>query len=94
MGFDPYAYLAAFPAAAIDELHLGGFTPEEDDATPGATLLDRHARDAYCDDVWPLYRDSDRAIRHPPNLIEWDADLPLLPVLSAEAARADAIARR
>lgn len=39
MGHDPYAAIDAFPAEAVVELHLGGFTPEDDDATPGGTVL-------------------------------------------------------
>ena len=92
MGFDPYTYLAALPAGVIDELHLGGFTPEDDDATPGATLLvDTHAT-PIAHDVWPLYREAIARFGARPTLIEWDADVPPLPVLIAEAARADAIA--
>ena len=44
MGYDPYRYIDEFPAEAVAELHLGGFTPEDDEATPGGTLLvDTHA---------------------------------------------------
>jgi uncharacterized protein (UPF0276 family) len=44
MGYDPYEFIERFPAAAVAELHLGGFTAEDDEATPGATLLvDTHA---------------------------------------------------
>lgn len=43
MGYDPYAYVEAFPAAAVRELHLGGFTPEtEEDGA--ALLIDTHDR--------------------------------------------------
>jgi len=46
MGHDPYRVIDEFPAAAVAELHLGGFTPEDDDATPGATILiDTHAHE-------------------------------------------------
>ena len=44
MGYDPYKYIDELPADAIDELHLGGFAPEPDEAKPGAQLLvDTHA---------------------------------------------------
>ena len=36
MGYDAYAYLDGLPADAIGELHLGGFTPEADEATRAA----------------------------------------------------------
>jgi uncharacterized protein (UPF0276 family) len=89
MGFDPDRYLAALPAAAIDEIHLGGFTPEDDDASPGATvLIDTHAA-PVAPDVWPLYRAALARFGAVPTLIEWDNDLPTLPALLEEAARAD-----
>jgi uncharacterized protein (UPF0276 family) len=86
MGFDPYAYLTALPPEAIDELHLGGFTPEDDDATCGGTLLvDTHAA-AVATDVWPLYRAALTRFGGLPTLIEWDNDLPPLSTLLDEAA--------
>jgi uncharacterized protein (UPF0276 family) len=91
MGYDPRAYLDAFPAHAVDELHLGGFTPEPDEATPGsAILIDTHAAgiDAA---VWPLYQHALRRFGAVPTLIEWDNDLPPFAVLVAEARRADAV---
>jgi uncharacterized protein (UPF0276 family) len=89
MRFDPHAYLAALPGSAIDELHLGGFTPEEDDATPvGTLLIDTHAA-PVAHDVWPLYRVALARFGTIPTLIEWDNDLPPLPILLAEAALAD-----
>jgi uncharacterized protein (UPF0276 family) len=91
MGFDPYAYLAALPVSAIDELHLGGFTPEQDDATPGGTLLiDTHAA-RVAQDVWPLYRAALNRFGAVPTLIEWDNDLPTLATLLEEAVTADSL---
>lgn len=88
MGFDPQAYLAALPADAIDELHLGGFTPEDDDAIPGRTLLvDTHAA-PVAPDVWPLYRAALDRFGALPTLIEWDNHLPPLSALLAEGALA------
>ena len=44
MGFDAHQYIDDFPGDAIGEMHLGGFTPEEDEATPGAEVwIDTHA---------------------------------------------------
>src|SRR5713101_845033 len=46
MGYDAYRYIDGLPADAIGEVHLGGFTPEEDGANPGAELfVDTHATD-------------------------------------------------
>src|SRR5215467_6784376 len=45
MGYSPYRYVDDFPAAAIGEIHLGGYTPEEDEATPNSELwIDSHLR--------------------------------------------------
>jgi uncharacterized protein (UPF0276 family) len=89
MGYDPCAYLDRLPAHAIGELHLGGFTPEEDAATPGATLLvDTHAN-AVAESVWPLYAHALEHFGNAPTLIEWDNDLPELGTLVDEARRAD-----
>jgi uncharacterized protein (UPF0276 family) len=86
MGVDPFAYLAELPASAIDELHLGGFTPEEE---PGGTLLiDTHAA-PVAQDVWPLYRVALERFGVLPTVIEWDNDLPNLATLLGEAARAE-----
>jgi uncharacterized protein (UPF0276 family) len=88
MGFDPLAYLAALPMDAIDELHLGGFTSEDDDATPGGTLLvDTHAA-PVAPDVWPLYRAALTRFGGLPTLIEWDNDLPPLATLLDQASLA------
>jgi uncharacterized protein len=94
MRFDPFAYLAGLPSGAIGELHLGGFTPEEDEATPGASLLvDTHAA-GVDDSVWPLYLAAIRRFPEAPTLIEWDNDLPALQTLVDEAERADVMRRQ
>jgi uncharacterized protein (UPF0276 family) len=89
MGHDPYDYIDRFPSSAVGELHLGGFTPEEDEATPGRTvLIDTHA-DGINDSVWPLYAHAVRRLGDAPTLIEWDNDIPTLARLLDEAKRAD-----
>jgi uncharacterized protein (UPF0276 family) len=93
MGYDPYRYIDAFPAAAVGELHLGGFTAEPDEATPGAEILiDTHAT-VIAEPVWDLYAYAVRRFGPTPTLIEWDNDIPSFATLLAEAARADAVAR-
>lgn len=88
-GFDPAAYLAAFPVEAVGELHLGGHAEDRDDA--GARLLiDAHDRPVD-DRVWTLYRSVIRRTGPLATLIEWDNDVPALPVLLAEAARAETV---
>jgi len=92
MGYDPYRYIDAFPAVAVAELHLGGFTPEPDEATPGAEILiDTHAA-VIAEPVWELYAHAVRRFGRAPTLIEWDNDIPSFATLLAEAERADAVA--
>jgi uncharacterized protein (UPF0276 family) len=89
MGYDPYDYIDRFPASAVGELHLGGFTPEEDEAAPGRTLLiDTHADEIH-DSVWPLYAHAVRRLGDAWTLIEWDNDIPTLARLVDETQRAD-----
>lgn len=89
MGYDPYRYIDGLPADAIGELHLGGFTPEDDEANPGAELLvDTHAT-RVAEPAWDLYSYASRRFGATPTLIEWDNDLPPLLTLVAEATRAD-----
>jgi uncharacterized protein len=92
MGYDACAYLDGLPAGAIGELHLGGFTPEEDEGDPGGTLLiDTHAS-PITEPVWELYAHAVRRFGPKPTMIEWDSDLPSFATLQTEAARADAVA--
>jgi uncharacterized protein (UPF0276 family) len=85
LGFDPLAYLAAYPIDLVQEIHLGGHRAEVDLA--GQTvLIDSHSA-PVADSVWQLYA---QVLRHGPRptLIEWDNDVPDWPTLAAEAARA------
>jgi uncharacterized protein (UPF0276 family) len=94
MGFDPYKYIDDFPADSVAEIHLGGFTPEDDEAIPGAELwIDTHA-EAIAERSWELFAYALRRLGRRPVLVEWDSQLPSLPALLAEAARADRIAAK
>jgi uncharacterized protein (UPF0276 family) len=92
-GFDPFAYLAAFPLGQVGEIHLAGYADAVDDQ--GAPLLiDAHNSPVRAA-VWALYRETVGRLGPTPTLIEWDNDVPQWPVLAAEARRADAaMARR
>jgi uncharacterized protein (UPF0276 family) len=91
MGFDAHQYIDDFPADAIVEMHLGGFTPEEDEATPGAEVwIDTHAA-AIAERSWDLYAYTVRRWGAKPTLIEWDNELPSLATLLDEAAYADRV---
>jgi uncharacterized protein len=91
MGHDPYEYIDRLPSSAVGELHLGGFTPEEDESTPGTmVLIDTHAEVIH-KSVWPLYAHALRRLGDVPTLIEWDNDLPTLATLVGEAEHADGV---
>ncbi len=85
-GRDPWALIAALPAAAVAEIHLAGFA-EERDAADDRLLIDHHgaAVDAA---VWSLYERSIARLGPVPTLIERDNHLPALAVLEQEAQRA------
>ncbi|WP_429035207.1 MNIO family bufferin maturase [Aeromonas media] len=86
-GLDCADYLAAIDLQTVGEIHLAGFT---DKVLPqGHIYIDTHST-PVAPPVWELYRQvcQQRAI---PTLIEWDQDIPPLPVLLGEAGRADAI---
>jgi uncharacterized protein len=91
MGYNAYKYIDSMPADAIDELHLGGFTSEEDEASPEAELwVDTHAT-RITDAAWKLYSYAIRRFGPKPTLIEWDADIPPLTTLLSEASHADEV---
>lgn len=88
MGFDAHAYLRALPWSAVDELHLGGFEVEDDDATPGGlVIVDTHG--TVVDEAsWALYEYAVERIGPKPTLLERDNGIPGLAPLIAEARRA------
>jgi uncharacterized protein len=85
---DPWTCLDELPLDAVGEIHLAGFSHDRDSL--GDTLLiDSHDR-AVEAVVWRLYEAVLARLGPVPTLIERDADLPPLPVLVAEAQRAQA----
>lgn len=84
-GEDALAAIAALPEGSVGEIHLAGHLE-----TPLA-LVDHHGA-AVAEPVWDLYRAALARFGRVPSLVEWDADLPPIDSLLAEAARADAIA--
>jgi uncharacterized protein (UPF0276 family) len=92
MHYDPHRYLDGLPAAAVGELHLGGFSAEPDEADPGSELLvDTHAT-RVAESAWDLYAHALRLFGCQATLIEWDNEIPALGELLDEAARAEEIA--
>jgi hypothetical protein len=87
-GFDPWAYLAALPARAIGEIHLAGHHRADVDGR--SILIDDHGS-AVSKPVWDLYTHALDRFGPKPTLIEWDCNLPALPVLLTEARYADRI---
>ena len=87
-GRDPEAYIDAFPIDRVEEIHLAGFA-EDSDAAGARLLIDAHGTPVD-DDVWALYCRTLRRAGPVATLIEWDNDVPALPVLVAQALLADA----
>jgi uncharacterized protein len=87
-GFVCDDYLQGIPRGAVQEFHLAGHSRIEIDGRE--LLIDTHGS-PVCDDVWDLYRSALRRFGDVPTLIEWDADIPSLDVLRAEATKADSI---
>ena len=84
-GFSADAYLEAIPAARVGQIHLAGHSDH------GTHLLDTHDH-PVCAEVWDLYQRAIRPFGPVSTLVEWDADIPPLPVLLEEAARARRVA--
>ncbi|MBL4598145.1 MAG: DUF692 domain-containing protein [Rhizobiaceae bacterium] len=91
-GTSPKEYIDSYPLNLVQELHLGGHAPDEDDAGR-PLLIDAHDR-KIDHEVWELYKQVLSKTGPLPSLIEWDNDVPEWPVLAEEARRADAILGR
>ena len=83
---DARRFIDSLPARHVAEIHLAGFTPGDE----GDVLIDTHSR-PVCAEVWALYARAVARFGPRPTLIEWDADLPPLAMLVAEAGAAQAI---
>ena len=86
VGLDPVAYLDGLPADAVGQIHLAGHAVN--DADGRAVLIDDHGSRVAAE-VWQLYALALDRFGAVPTLIEWDTDLPSLPVLLGEAAQAN-----
>ncbi|QID17244.1 DUF692 domain-containing protein [Nitrogeniibacter mangrovi] len=75
------AAMEAIRPGTVGEIHLAGHRVTED------AVIDHHGA-PVAEVVWALYRASLERFGDVPTLIEWDTELPALPVLLAEAARA------
>ena len=88
LSIDPMRWLDGLPAAAISEYHLAGHAVNEVEG--GAVLIDDHGS-RVGDPVWRLFARCVERFGPRPTVIEWDTDIPPLPVLLDEARRASAM---
>ncbi len=80
-GFDAEVFIKSVPHSRIWQIHLAGHT------NLGKYIIDTH-RGAVSDPVLDLYRQTIALTGPVSTLIEWDDEIPALPVLLAEAERA------
>jgi hypothetical protein len=86
-GFEPERYLAAIPPERVFQIHLAGHSEQ------GRLLVDTHDHLVRAE-VWCLFESAVRRLGPVSTLIEWDARIPELETLVAEAARAREILAR
>lgn len=84
-GEDAYAALHAIAPGSVGEIHVAGHL-----VTPDA-VIDHHGA-AVAPEVWRLYEAALARFGRVPTLVEWDTDVPALPVLLAEADKARTLA--
>ena len=88
LGYCPHTYLDRVPAAAIQEIHLAGYS--HDPLLGGALWVDSHDT-PVSPAVWQLYQRLIDRIGTRPTLIERDGQVPEFEVLMAERAQAQAM---
>lgn len=82
LGFDADRFLWGIDPEIVGQIHLAGHTPS------GDIIIDTH-RGPVPDVVWDLYRNvTMRLGRAVSTLVEWDDQIPELPVVVAESQRA------
>ena len=86
LGGDAVRWLDALPAGAVGEIHLAGHHCDTSAGVP--LLIDDHGS-PVAEPVWALYAHAVRRFPQAATLVEWDSELPPLPVLVDEAAKAD-----
>ncbi|MFO1128118.1 MAG: DUF692 domain-containing protein [Rhodospirillales bacterium] len=86
LGGDPWRWIDDLPVGAVKEIHLAGHCVN--DADGSRILIDDHGA-PVAPAVWDLYEGAVRRFPFAATMIEWDSNLPALPVLLAEAAEAD-----
>jgi len=87
LGVDAEDFIKAMPVDAVAEYHLAGYSERD------GCLVDTHNNPVY-PAVWELYEVALQHIGPRPTLIEWDADIPALSILLAEAGKAQSCMER
>lgn len=85
---DPVSWLDVLPGSAITQYHVAGHAVNDADGEP--ILIDDHGS-RVSGEVWTLFKEIVARFGERPTLVEWDTDIPSLPVLLGEAARAEAL---
>lgn len=86
--FEAEEYLDAIPLDAVQEIHIAGHCVRQfDDET---ILIDDHGSPVI-EPVWSLFRAALDRLGPMPTLMEWDTNIPELPVLLDEARKADVL---
>jgi uncharacterized protein (UPF0276 family) len=83
-GLNGEFYINNLPIERIKEIHLAGYQQKEN------YLLDAH-NNPVSEPVWELYQRLIKRKADIPTLIEWDNDIPSLPIVLNEAAKAQKI---
>jgi len=86
-GFDPREYIDRVPADRVVQYHVAGHTNK------GTHIVDTHS-DRALPEVWDLYARAVARTGLVSTLFEWDADIPPLAEVVAEARKAHAYRQR
>lgn len=78
-------WVDALRPGSVGEIHVAGHCERDD----GLVIDDHGSR--VREEVWRVYTHAVRRFGAVPTLVEWDTDVPALPVLLAEAGRARAL---
>lgn len=93
LGYDPVDYIDGIVAdGRVKQFHLAGYDVQ---TLPNGEemFLDTHGKPVY-PEVWKLYEYALERFGDVNTLIEWDMDIPALPVLFAEAEKANVVRER
>lgn len=91
-GLNSRDYIRSLPVDCVGEIHLAGFS-RDTDAVGAPLLIDSHGA-PVADAVWKLYEFALEQTGAVATLIERDNNIPPLPILVAEALKAQSILER